>query len=161
MRKSFSALGIILLAVFLLPKTSFALSMGFGGKIMATTISGVTCTGGGTLVILDTNASGAVSAVSSAASKGSTTSKVYGTISSIYKMIPFYATDLSKKPQKGGHIIGKADSIIDTGTCKYKSGDSYVPVPVRKTSKYAISPDLSKSTSNYGTTSSAGIYNYE
>lgn len=135
--------------------------MGFGGKIMATTISGVTCTGNGTLVILDSNVTGAVSAVSSAASKGSTTSKVYGTVSSIYKIIPFYATDLSKKPQKGGHIIGKADASIDTGTCSYKSGDSSIPLPVRKTSKYAISPDYSKSGSSYGTTTSAGVYNYE
>ena len=142
MRKSFFTLGVILLTVFLMPKTSFALSIGFGGRVEATKISGVTCSGDGVLVVLSSNVNGAVGAISSAVSKGSSTvQKVSGVVNGIYKMIPYYATDSSKKPQVGGHIIGKADLGIDTSTCSLESGETSVPFPVRRTSVYQISPN--------------------
>ena len=141
MKKSLVWIMAISLTFFMLSGVVYAsTTFGFGGKVEATKISGVTCTGNGTLVVLSSNAGGAVSAVSSVtSSKSSTGEKVTGAINGIYGMIPFYATDTSKKPKNGEWILGKADAVPDTKTCKIKLGKTSIPFPVRKTSKYGIS----------------------
>ena len=157
---------IVVSLFFIAPMhNSFAsVTFGFGGKVKADKISGVTCSGSGTLIILSSNIGGVVNAVSSAtSSNNSTGQKVSGAISGIYDIIPFFATNISKKPKVGGWILGKADATIDTSTCKIKLGKTSIPLPVRKTSEYNISGGYSTSstTSNYSTYTSGGVVNYE
>jgi len=109
----------------------------FGGKVLSTTIPGVICTGIGTPIILSSNIGGAISAASSQFSSSSG-EKITGGVTGVYKMIPFYATNITKQPKVGGYILGKADIAPDLSICKTET-DPPIPVPVRKTSNYGVS----------------------
>ncbi len=147
--------------------SSTTFTFGFGGKVIATQIPGVVCTGTGTLAILSSNIQGAVDATTSQFSK-STGQKVVGGVTGVYKMIPFYATNLQKKPKIGGWILGKANVAVDTSICKTTS-EPPIPIPVRKASNYAVSggttssqPGASQSgTKGYSTNTTNGTINYE
>ena len=135
-----------MLILFLLVSLTFAqtcdaaITFDFGGKVLKTKITGVTCNGNGTLMILSSNADSAGSAVSSVAGNGASTGqKVVGGITGILGLVPFYATNANKKPKPGEWILGKANAVPDLSTCKLKVGKSKIPIPVRKTSYYNIS----------------------
>lgn len=129
----------MLIFVLITTKSAYAATtFSFGGKVISTRIPGVTCTGGGTgPIILSSNIGGAVSAVSSqfSDSKGQ---KIVGGVSGVYKMIPFYATKLTKKPKINGYILGKADILPNLSICKTTSTPP-IPFPVRTTSDYGVS----------------------
>ena len=112
-------------------------TLSFGGKVLSDKISGVECNKEGTLVILSSNASGAVGIVQSQQSNNKT-EKVVGTSTSIYKLIPFFATNTNKVPRKGGFILGKADVVPDFSIC-HTTGTLKLPIPVRKTDDYGVS----------------------
>jgi hypothetical protein len=143
--------------------TTYSSTFSFGGKILVDKIAGVTCTGNGFgPLILSSNVGGAVSIITSSLNgNNSTGKKVVGVVSGVYKIIPFYATNQQKKPQKGGWILGRADISIDTSTCKIKSGDTSIPFPVRKTSNYGVSGGSSGSGSSNNGSYTGSTYNYE
>ena len=128
---------------------------------------------------LSSNLQGAVDATTSVANgNNSTGQKVVGGVSGVYKMIPFFATDMTKKPTKGQYILGKADIAPNLKICylesKYKDKDGNtqtngntqtkkIPYPVRKTKDYAVSGGSnSKGATNTGSGNQTGTtYNYE
>ena len=128
-------------------------------------IPGVTCDGNGYGPLeLSSNLQGAVDATTSVANgNNSTGQKVVGGVSGVYKMIPFFATDMTKKPTKGQYILGKADIAPNLKICYIKSGNTKIPYPVRKTKDYAVSGGSnSKGTTNAGSGNQTGTtYNYE
>lgn len=120
-------------------KSASRATFSFGGKVVSTHIPSVICTGGGTgPIMLSSNIGGAVNAVSSqfSDSKGQ---RIVGGVTGVYKMIPFYATNLKKIPKIGGHILGKADIAPNFSICKIQAGEFSIPFPVRKTSYYGVS----------------------
>lgn len=141
---------------FVSTETSFAsATFGFGGKVLTNTIPpNIICTGVGTLITLSTNIGGAVNTISSPVSGGSAGQKITGSVSGIYKMIPFYATDPTKKPRKDGWILGKADSVPNMSICKLQVGEITIPIPVRKTSIYNISGGNYEKSSTYNSVDS-------
>ena len=109
-------------------------------------IPGVTCDGDGYGPLeLSSNVGGAISGTTSVLNgNNSTGQKIIGGVTGVYKMIPFYATDSTKKPQKGGWILGKADIAPNLKICYMKSKnkdgkEKKIPYPVRKTSVYSVS----------------------
>ena len=56
-------------------------------------------------------------------------------------MIPFYATNIYKRPKIGGTILGRANILPDFSICKIGKTPYAIPFPVRKTSNYGISGD--------------------
>ena len=125
MPKIFIKTGILLLALFACAQVSSAfnfsslfksinsVSSSFGGKVTQDKFPGVECNGNGVLVKVGNNS------------------------------IPFYADDIKKRPTMGGQILGKADTVPNLSICKKKTGNSSVPIPVRKTTNYGVSNGLS------------------
>jgi hypothetical protein len=186
-KKSFINLAIVALVFLLLvgvasAKSSYSSTFGFGGKVIEE-IKGVTCSGGGTVIVVSSNVDAVVGTVSSVFGNGSTGQKIVGGISNLSKIVPYYATNTAKKPRKGQYILGKAESVIDTSTCKIESSKTSVsysgatasttttmksrPFPVRKTNIYSVSGGISSvgasqgGTSGYSTYTSNGVINYE
>jgi len=154
--------------------SSYSSTFSFGGKILMDKIPGVTCDGDGYGPIeLSSNVAGAVDATTSVLNgNNSTGQKIVGGVSGVYKMIPFYATDKTKKPEKGGYILGKADIAPNFKICYMqhtnKKGNSVkIPYPVRKTSYYSVSGEKKSTgasqsgTPGYSTDTSNGTINYE
>ena len=134
---------------------------GFGGKILSVKIANVTCTGSGTgPIMLTSNIEGATKVVTSEMNS-STGQKVAGGVGGIHKMIPFYATDPTKKPKQGGWILGTADIVPNTSICKLKIGKTSIPFPVRKTSNYETSGGTEQKTTTTSSNTTGGTYNYE
>lgn len=145
--------------------TRISKTVGFGGKVTMTKIPNVTCTGNGTLVVLASNLTSGISSLMQTKSSDSTVQKVASALKGLSGLIPFYATDSSKKPEVGKWILGKANTIPDTSSCKMQIGPYKIPYPVRKTSNYQVSGKTSGSGSStsgaYYSTSSNGTRNYE
>ncbi len=177
-RKNFVKFVVLFLFLFISVEVVFAASststsssatFGFGGKILMDKIPGVTCDGDGYGPIeLSSNVAGAVKATTSVLNgNNSTGQKIVGGVSGVYKMIPFYATDKTKKPKKGGWILGKADIAPNFKICYMKSGNTKIPYPVRKTSYYSVSGGTTSTgasqsgTPGYSTNTSNGTINYE
>ena len=140
MKRSFIPVVLLCLLFFVsFGIASATLTFGFGGKIIADKISGVTCSSGGTVLILSSEIGGAVSAVSSGASNGSAGQKTTGIVSGLNKTIPYYVENGSKKPKEGQSILGNAELAIDSSTCKIKIGKSSIPFPIRKVKNFNLS----------------------
>jgi hypothetical protein len=145
MQKVFIVLGMTVLVFFALTNITLAAAaaFSFGGKVIATTVADVNCTGDGTLVVLSSNATAAANAAlnyyfeskSKANKTQKTVSEVSDVISGIYGSIPFYATDSSKKPKVGGLILGNANIAPNFKECKLQVGPYKIPFPVRDTTK--------------------------
>ncbi len=156
--------------IVLAASTFYSTTFAFGGKIIMDKIPSVTCDGNGYGPLeLTSNVMGAVSATTSVLnSNNSTGQKIIGGVTGIYKIIPFYATDQTKKPKSGDWILGKADIAPDFKTCYIKlSEDAKIPYPVRKTSVYSLSrktsstPNPTRDTSVSTYISNDGTINHE
>lgn len=128
-------------------EVSASATFSFGGKIEATKVSMVTCTGSGTLVVLTSTftalTTSALKSYFTSKSEENSTQKTVNEISDLitglYGTIPFYAKDSSKSPRVGGQILGKADVFPDFKTCKIQIGPYKKPFPVRTTDNYNVS----------------------
>jgi hypothetical protein len=91
--------------------TFLSLNRSFGGKVIATSVPSVTCSGSGTGPITLTKTS----------------------------TFQYYADSESKSPQVDDWILGTTSYIPDFTTCKIKIGQYEIPYPVNKTTNYNIS----------------------
>ena len=150
MSKVFFTSVLSLLIFFTLASTiEAAVTFGFGGKVISTEVAGVTCKKQGTgPFMVSSSSEGLADSASTIAGNGSTGQKIVSGVSAIYGLIPFFATDLKKKPKKGGSILGKAEAAPNFKICsiskttKGKDGKPSkvkVPFPVRLTKEYNIS----------------------
>ena len=149
MKKFFILITILsFLTPFILSNKVYAsATFGFGGKIQTTKVSMVTCTGGGTLVVLTSNFTALTNAtINSYFRSHSSDNKTQKTIGEITDLIggisgtiPFYAESSKKTPKAGEQILGKADIFPDLKTCKIQIGTYRKPFPVRKTNDYNVS----------------------
>ena len=142
MKKTF--LITFLFVFFLLaPKTrvlAAPIFKSFGGRVAAITKSGggVICTGNGTLTVLLSNLTGAAK-IGTSQFEQNKANRATGTISGIYKSIPYYTDNPSKQPKVGGFILGKANIAPDFSKCHINIGEIQIPIPVLVTRDYNVS----------------------
>jgi len=167
-KRNFSKLTIIFLFLFVSINTVHAAaSVAFGGKVKATTVPMVKCSGSGTIFILSSNLTSLTKAGIGAATTSSegTEQKVQKAVAALKALgdtVPFYSTDSQKNPKVGDMIMGKAKSIPDFSTCKMRIGPYEIPFPVRKTTDNYNVAGQSKSGGSLNSGSWSGsTYNYE
>ena len=143
-QKNFIIFIIIFFSLFVSKQNAFASlisqpTINFGGTVITTMIPGVVCTGlGYGPIIIKPPLSALADAALSSVGNDSTAQKIGKGVDSISKMIPYFATNLLKKPKMGKTILGKANLIPNFTICKITVGTAQIPFPVRKTKEYGI-----------------------
>ncbi|HRH31202.1 MAG TPA: hypothetical protein PK950_00865 [Candidatus Paceibacterota bacterium] len=139
MKYVFLSIALLGICSMVVAKDTFAapLTMPFGGKVITSTVPGITCLppGTGPVVTSQTISGLAASTIFGLSSNLSGGVRVAGVAAGIYSSIPIYTTNINKIPKPGGYILGRHLAVPTFQNCVIGE----FPFPTMQTTIYGVS----------------------